>query len=591
MVKSILYSRQNPLNFHFVVNDISRRILTTLFQTWKLPLVEVNFYNSSEVTSLIDWIPNHHYSGIYGLMKITFTELLPKTVDRLLVLDTDVMLVSNVEGLWSFWEGLSEQNLFGLVENLSDWYISDDDTHPIKWPALGRGFNTGVMLMNLKRLREIGWRDIWLRVTKKNLKKFNSTYLADQDIINAVIQEMPYTVFKLPCEWNFQMGFESKKQLCPVSVSDLKAVHWNSPQKTLLQSRYAAFFNRYYKMFLSMDGNLFRAQRLRCNVQRSIQNLHYVYEYDDDDDGCSEFRHARNIVYRTQLYIRPYTYTPKSGDITLVTQFSMDRFVFFETLLKNWPGPISAAIYCTDLELSQLLQHFPVSDAYSNRTNVALHAVFKEGIHFPVNYLRNVALNNTDTDYVFLMDADFLPMLNSYEAMSSIIQQTNYPSKTAFVVPAFELKIFDAGVTFPKDKHELLSMLDAGQVNVFRQDVWSSGHLATDYNRWRNADQPYSVSWQTDYEPYVIVDRRQVPPYDQRFVGFGWNKVSHIMLLDALGFNFTVLPNAFIIHRPHAPSFEIIKYRSSPIYRKCLKMLKGEFVRDLVRSKLKLSES
>lgn len=50
-------------------------------------------------------------------------------------------------------------------------------------------------------------------------------------------------------------------------------------------------------------------------------------------------------------------------------------------------------------------------------------------------------------------------------------------------------------------------------------------------------------------------------------MGFGWNKVSHIMELEAQGYNFLVLPNAFIVHTPHAPSYDIIKFRESPVYR------------------------
>lgn len=37
LLKSILYNRHNPLSFHFVVNDISKKILAKLFETWKLP--------------------------------------------------------------------------------------------------------------------------------------------------------------------------------------------------------------------------------------------------------------------------------------------------------------------------------------------------------------------------------------------------------------------------------------------------------------------------------------------------------------------------------------------------------------------------
>lgn len=42
------------------------------------------------------------------------------------------------------------------------------------------------------------------------------------------------------------------------------------------------------------------------------------------------------------------------------------------------------------------------------------------------------------------------------------------------------------------------------------------------------------VEWAPDYEPYIVV-RSDVAQYDTQFVGFGWNKVSHIMKLDAMG--------------------------------------------------------
>jgi len=31
--------------------------------------------------------------------------------------------------------------------------------------------------------------------------------------------------------------------------------------------------------------------------------------------------------------------------------------------------------------------------------------------HYPVNYLRNIALNNARTQFIFLTDIDFLPMV------------------------------------------------------------------------------------------------------------------------------------------------------------------------------------
>lgn len=48
-------------------------------------------------------------------------------------------------------------------------------------------------------------------------------------------------------------------------------------------------------------------------------------------------------------------------------------------------------------------------------------------------------------------------------------------------------------------------------------------------------------------------------------------------------YEFIVLPNAYMIHMPHAPSFDITKFRSNKQYRICLKTLKEEFQQDMSR--------
>jgi len=48
-------------------------------------------------------------------------------------------------------------------------------------------------------------------------------------------------------------------------------------------------------------------------------------------------------------------------------------------------------------------------------------------------------------------------------------------------------------------------------------------------------------------------------------------------------FSFVVVPNAFIIHQPHAPSLDIARYRASATYRECLKVFKSDFQRYLSR--------
>jgi len=53
------------------------------------------------------------------------------------------------------------------------------------------------------------------------------------------------------------------------------------------------------------------------------------------------------------------------------------------------------------------------------------------------------------------------------------------------------------------------------------------------------------------YEPYVLLDKRQSPWYDELFVGYGNDKTSYTYELVAAGFDFYVAPNSFIFHLDH----------------------------------------
>jgi glycosyltransferase-like protein LARGE len=55
---------------------------------------------------------------------------------------------------WNSSRDFGTSNALGLVENHSDWYIPGKlwkDHQP--WPAIGRGYNTGVILMDMDKLR------------------------------------------------------------------------------------------------------------------------------------------------------------------------------------------------------------------------------------------------------------------------------------------------------------------------------------------------------------------------------------------------------------------------------------------------------
>ncbi|XP_037102563.1 LARGE xylosyl- and glucuronyltransferase 2 isoform X2 [Syngnathus acus] len=553
LVKSVLFHRRNPLHFHLITDAVANQTLSTLFQSWMVPSVQVSFYDAEDL--------------------------------KVIVLDTDITFATDIAELWGIFRKFTDKQVIGLVENQSDWYLGNLWKNHRPWPALGRGFNTGVILLYLERLRQIGWPQMWRLTAERELMSMLSTSLADQDIFNAFIKQNPALVYKLPCFWNVQLSDHTRSELCYTEVSDLKVIHWNSPKKLRVKNKHVEFFRNLYLTFLEYDGNLLRRELFGCSSQASPESiqLQTALEELDEDDQCYDFRRERLTVHRVHLYFLQYEYTPTEdgNDVTLVAQLSMDRLQMLEAICKHWEGPISLALYMSDAEAQQFLRYAQASEVLKNRKNVGYHIVYKEGQFYPVNLVRNVALKNANTPYVFLTDVDFLPMYGLYDYLRKTITQFDMANnKKVLVVPAFETLRYR--LSFPKSKTELLSMLDMGTLYTFRYHVWPKGHAPTNYAKWRTATTPYKVDWEADFEPYVVV-KRHCPEYDQRFVGFGWNKVSHIIELDAQEYDLMVLPNAFMIHMPHAPSFDISKFRSSTSYRDCLKTLKEEFHQDLSR--------
>lgn len=72
---------------------------------------EVSFYLADNVVPDVSWIPNKHYSGVYGLMKLTLPKVLPDTLQKAIVLDTDVTFATDIAELWKIFSKLGPKQV------------------------------------------------------------------------------------------------------------------------------------------------------------------------------------------------------------------------------------------------------------------------------------------------------------------------------------------------------------------------------------------------------------------------------------------------------------------------------------------------
>jgi hypothetical protein len=91
---------------------------------------------------------------------------------------------------------------------------------------------------------------------------------------------------------------------------------------------------------------------------------------------------------------------------------------------------------------------------------------------------------------------------------------------------------------------------------------WS--HDPSETSRWiqlaSDETMPYSIHYESRYEPYVIIARDLAPWADERFVGYGGNKIAYMNQLHGLGFQFYVHPSGFVVHVPHTSTDAFKKF-------------------------------
>lgn len=292
--------------------------------------------------------------------------------------------------------------------------------------------------------------------------------------------------------------------------------------------------------------------------------------------------------------------SPNDSDaITLVTQLTFNRINILKRNLRLWNGPLSVAIYVLleddddfKNKKREVRMRLP-THIFSKFSTVSVEIIYgnEVGPLYPINRLRNIAIKNVKTRHVFLIDVDFAPSPDlEFMARNQIFDydktRNSTDKRVAFVVPAFDGARHVNSKDLPETKEELVNMVKRKKrLSPFRKIESPLSHSSTNYSRWYHSNESYEVkNYQDKYEPYLILRLTpKLPLYDERFKGYGMNKISHVMELSLLGYKFVVLPNVWIVHRYHTLSPLSFAHLTDPDSRFVNRLQRFEFISDLYR--------
>ncbi|KAF4024058.1 hypothetical protein G4228_015714, partial [Cervus hanglu yarkandensis] len=139
-------------------------------------------------------------------------QVILKDVDSLLYVDTDVLFLRPVDDIWKLLRQFNSTQLAAMAPEHEipkiGWY-SRFARHPFYGSA---GVNSGVMLMNLTRIRSaqfknsmistgLAWEDMLYPLYQKYK---NAITWGDQDLLNIIFYFNPECLYVFPCQWNYR---------------------------------------------------------------------------------------------------------------------------------------------------------------------------------------------------------------------------------------------------------------------------------------------------------------------------------------------------------------------------------------------------
>ncbi|XP_049820563.1 beta-1,4-glucuronyltransferase 1-like isoform X2 [Aethina tumida] len=208
----------------------------------------------------------------------------------------------------------------------------------------------------------------------------------------------------------------------------------------------------------------------------------------------------------------------------------------------------------------------------------------KNNLLFPINVARNVARDAARTHFIFPSDIELYPTPNFVNKFLDFVQTHGElfieGQRNVFVLPVFEMK---EGYDIPSNKTQLQTMIKNKTAFLFHKNICASCHKVVDGNRWITEPETeglnvFSVGkrqgTQVMWEPFYVCTHKE-PLFDERMSWEGQaNKMSMAYSLCLLDYDFMVLDNAFLVHKPGIKVKKVQNLKYKNVTDKSTKLLK-----------------
>lgn len=303
-------------------------------------------------------------------------------------------------------------------------------------------------------------------------------------------------------------------------------------------------------------------------------------------------------------YIRAEAKVGCADSVTYTTHADYTFLDNLEPLVERWRAPVSVALHAPGYDFQSTLdsiRHIRDCGSPLVKTYVTFHIYFstkhvpkkvprhdrlplnepyncslsapylsspneqrmyrkQKNLLYPVNVGRNIARETAQTHYIFPSDIELYPSPRLAELFLEMIasQETalRRPNPKVFPVPLFEVV---AGQRVPENKTQLLEMLRNGTAFPFHKKLCPGCHNVPKSKEWQLANETVGlhvfhvgkrVGRFVHWEP-IFIGTHADPLYDERLSWEGKSdKMTQGYALCVLDYDFLILDNAFLVHKP-----------------------------------------